>query len=130
MKDLTICIPTFERDAFLQWTLDKATADFPLAKFIIYDDAKSSIRHPRARYIRQSKRVGAFPNMRTALLAANTKYCMFLAEDDYLLPDEVQKGIDFMETHPEVLVYYAPCQLYDEINQKANWEAFYPAEDQ
>jgi hypothetical protein len=55
---------------------------------------------------------------------------MFLGDDDYLIADEVQKGIDFMETHPEVLVYFAPCQLFDEIQQKANWDAFYVAEDE
>ena len=130
MKDLTICIPTFDRDNFLAWTLNKAAEDFPLAKFVISDNGKSAIRHPRARYLRQPKNVGAFSNMRTALLAANSKYCMFLGDDDYLLPDEVQKGIDYLETHPEVLVYYAPCQLYDEINKVVNWAAFYPAEDQ
>ena len=130
MKDLTICIPTFERDAFLTWTLEKTATDFPLAKIIISDNGRSTIRHPRARYIRQSRNVGAFPNMRTALLAASTKYCMFLGDDDYLLPDEVQKGVDYLEANPDVLIYYAPCQLYDEIHQKANWDAFYVAEDQ
>jgi len=130
MNNLTICIPTFNRDPFLQWTLDKTATDFPGTKLIISDNGKSAIRHPNARYIRQQHNIGAFPNMRAALLAASTKYCMFLGDDDYLLPAEVQKGIDFMETHPEVLVYYAPCQLYDEVQQKANWEAFYVAEDE
>jgi glycosyltransferase involved in cell wall biosynthesis len=129
MKDLTICIPTFNRDNFLQWTLDKTVADFGDVKIIISDNGKSAIRPPNGRYLRQPTNVGAFPNMRTALLAASTKYCMFLADDDYLLPAEVQKGIDFLETNPAVNVYYAPCQLFDEINQKVNWEAFYPAED-
>ena len=130
MRDLTICIPTYNRDPFLKWTLDKTIADFPGTKIIISDDAKTQLELPAGvRYIRQPQRSGAFPNMRTALLAANTKYCVFLAEDDYLLPDEVQKGIDFLETHPEVLIYYAPCQLYDEVRQQANWDAFYVAED-
>lgn len=130
MKNLTICIPTYNRDAFLKWTLDKAIADFPNAKIVISDDAKTQVEIPKGvRYIRQPQRSGAFPNMRAALLAANTKYCVFLAEDDYLLPEEVQKGIDFLETHPEVLIYYAPCQLYNEITQKADWEAFYVSED-
>jgi glycosyltransferase involved in cell wall biosynthesis len=130
MKNLTICIPTFNRDPFLQWTLDKTTADFPGVKLIVSDDGRSQIRYPGARYVRQSPTLGAFPNMRAALLMANTKYCVFLAEDDYLLPNEVQKGIDFLEAHPEVFIYYAPCQLYDEVHQVANWEAFYPAEDE
>jgi glycosyltransferase involved in cell wall biosynthesis len=131
MKDLTLCIPTFNRDPFLKWTLDKTIADFPEAKFIVSDNGKSQLEFPSSvRYLRQAQNIGAFANMRAALLAASTKYCMFLGDDDYLLPAEVQKGIDFLETHPEVLVYYAPCQLYDEINQKPNWEAFYPAEDE
>jgi len=131
MKDLTICIPTYNRDPFLKWTLDKTVTDFPDTKIVIADNGKSALELPKGvRYIRQPQNVGAFPNMRTALLAASTKYCAFLGDDDYLLPEEVQKGIDFLETHPEVLVYFAPCQLYDEVQQKANWDAFYVAEDQ
>ena len=136
MKDLTICIPTFNRAPFLKWTRDRAVQDFPGAKIVISDNASTDETYhvaddyPGIRYIRQPKNIGPFPNMRAVLLAANTKYCMFLGDDDYLLPDEVQKGIDFLETHPEVLVYYAPCQLFDELTQKANWDAFYVAEDQ
>jgi len=130
MKDLTICIPTFNRDNFLAWTVEKTVADFPGTKLIISDNGKSNYRHPAARYLRQQNNVGAFPNMRAALLAASTKYCMFLGDDDYLLPAEVQKGLDYLETHPDVVAYFAPCQLFDEVNQQVNWEAFYPAEDQ
>ncbi len=133
MKDLTICIPTFNRDAFLQWTLERTIADFGAEqKIVISDNGKSTIptsAYPNVRYMRQQANIGAFPNMRAALLAASTKYCMFLGDDDYLLPEEVQKGIDFLEANPEVLIYYAPCQLYDEVQQKVNWDAFYVAED-
>ena len=95
MKDLTICVPTYNRDPFLKWTLDKTVADFPLAKIVVSDNGKSQLEMPKqARYIRQAQNIGAFLNMRAALLAASTKYCMFLGDDDYLLPDEVQKGVD------------------------------------
>jgi glycosyltransferase involved in cell wall biosynthesis len=130
VKQLSVCIPTFNRDAFLQWTLDKTLADFPEAKIIVSDNGKSALPLTGIRYIRQARNIGAFQNMRAALLAASTKYCVFLGDDDYLLPDEVQKGIDFLETHPEVSCYFAPCQLYDEVAQKANWDAFYVAEDE
>jgi glycosyltransferase involved in cell wall biosynthesis len=131
MKDLTICIPTFDRDPFLAWTLERTRKDFGAdQKIIVSDNGKSKlIFNGNTRYLRQPRNVGAFPNMRTALLAASTKYCVFLGDDDYLLPDAVQTGIDFMETHPEVFTYFAPCQLYDEVNKQVNWEAFYPAED-
>ena len=131
MKNLTICIPTYQRDPFLAWTLEKTLADFPEAKVIVSDNGKSKIDFShRVRYLRQPQNIGAFPNMRTALLAASTKYCVFLGDDDYLLPEEVQKGVDYLEANPGVLVYYAPCQLYDEVQQKANWDAFYVAEDE
>lgn len=132
MKDLTICIPTYNRDPFLKWTLDRTLADFgDEQKIIVSDNGKSQLEMPKqVRYIRQAQNIGAFPNMRAALLAASTKYCVFLGDDDYLLPEEVQKGVDYLEANPGVLVYYAPCQLYDEIEKKANWDAFYVAEDE
>jgi glycosyltransferase involved in cell wall biosynthesis len=132
MRDLTICIPTYNRDPFLQWTLDKTLADFQGTKIIVSDNGKSALPFGLmgVKYMRQQHNIGAFPNMRAALLAASTKYCVFLGDDDYLLPEQVQKGIDFLETNPTVNAYYAPCQLYNEIAQKAEWEAFYPAEDE
>jgi glycosyltransferase involved in cell wall biosynthesis len=129
MQNLSICIPTYNRDPFLQWTLDKAVASFPDAKIIISDNGKSAISLNGHRYIRQPTNIGAFPNQRAALLASRTKYCVMLCDEDYLLPDEVQKGVDFLDANPQVLVYYAPCQLYDEVKQESAWDAFYPAED-
>ena len=80
MKDLTICIPTYNRAPFLKWTLDKTAHDFGDTKVIVCDNASTdgTDKIPTSeRYIRQPKNVGAFANMRTALLAANTKYCVF-----------------------------------------------------
>jgi glycosyltransferase involved in cell wall biosynthesis len=132
---LSICVPTFNRAPFLDWTLTKTVADFPHAKIVVSDNSSTDdtvgvVRKHNARYIKQSSNIGAFPNMRAALLAGSTKYVMYLGDDDYLVPEEVQKGIDFLETNPTVVAYYAPCQLWDEINGKAAWDAFYVAEDQ
>jgi glycosyltransferase involved in cell wall biosynthesis len=129
---LSICIPTYNRLPFLQWTIDKTLHDFPDAKLIVSDNASvdgtDRFKFP-GRYIRQPRNIGAFPNLRAALLASNTKYCTYLGDDDYLLPDEVQKGIDFLEANPTVAAYYAPVQLYNEIEQKVDWNAFYVATD-
>ena len=95
---LSICIPTFNRADFLRWTLNKTTQDFPQAKVVVSDNGSTDatrtvVQEAGARYIRQSKNIGAFANMRAALLAGSTKYSVFLADDDYLVPEEVQKGI-------------------------------------
>ena len=39
-------------------------------------------------------------------------------------------GCDYLEVHPDVICYYAPCQLYDEVAQAVNWNAFYVAKDE
>lgn len=129
---LSICIPTHNRREFLRWTLARTEKDFPDAAILISDNASidGTVGLPfKGRYIRQASNIGAFPNLRAALLAANTKYCTFLADDDYLLPDEVQRGISFLEANPNVVGYFAPCQLYNEIEKKADWDAFYVADD-
>jgi glycosyltransferase involved in cell wall biosynthesis len=128
IPNLSICVPTYDRDPFLQWTLDKTVADFPDAKVIVSDNGKTKVVPP-GRYIRQGTNIGAFPNMRAALLAASTKYCVYLGDDDYMLPAEVYKGVEFLEANPEVAIYFAPCQLYDQVNDKSEWDAFYVAED-
>jgi Glycosyl transferase family 2 len=129
---LSICIPTYNRLPFLEWTVNKTLHDFPDAKLIVSDNASTDgtdrFRFP-GRYLRQAQNIGAFPNLRAALLASNTKYCTYLGDDDYLLPEEVQKGIDFLEANPTVSAYYAPVQLYNEIEQKVDWNAFYLADD-
>ncbi len=129
---LSICIPTYNRRPFLEWTLEKTQHDFPEAKIIVSDNASTDGTqkvHFKGRYIRQAYNIGPFPNLRAALLASRTKYCTYLGDDDYLLPEEVQKGIDFLDANPTVAAYYAPVQLYDEVEQKPTWNAFYVAED-
>jgi glycosyltransferase involved in cell wall biosynthesis len=133
---LTICIPTFERYPFLKWTLDRTMKDFPNIPIVISDNASEDALFyhtenlAQITYIHQKTNIGAFANMRAALLAADTKYCVFLADDDYLVMDEVAKGIEYLEANPDVVAYYAPCQLYDEVRGQANWDAFYAASDQ
>jgi len=133
MKNLSICIPTHNRFPFLKWTFDKTCEDFPRAQIVISDNAStdqtSFFEQKMIRYVRQEKNIGAFPNMRAVLLAAKTKYCVYLGDDDYLLPDEVQKGIDFLEEHLQIDYYCAPCQLWNEVEQVSVFDAFFVSED-
>ena len=131
MHNLSICIPTYKRYDFLKWTLGRTARDFPDSHIIVSDncsnDGTENIKG--IRYIRQPSNIGAFPNMRAALLAANTKYCVFVADDDYLVAEEVRKGVEFLEANPGINCYFAPCQLYDEVADKPAWDAFYVSED-
>jgi glycosyltransferase involved in cell wall biosynthesis len=114
---LSICIPTFNRYQFLKWTVSKLK---PLGHEIIVSDNASDddtrcIQLQGVKYIKQPYNMGAFPNMREALIRADGDYAVFCADDDYLIESELQKGIEFLDTHPGVVAYFSPCQLYDEL---------------
>jgi len=103
--------------------------DFPEAEIIVSDDAStedmSSVRHDRrVRWIQQPQNIGPFPNHRAALLEAHREYATYCANDDYLLPERVTEAIEYLDAHPNVVAYIAPCEIYDEVNKQPFWNAF------
>jgi glycosyltransferase domain-containing protein len=125
---LSICIPTYNRYEFLKWTVVKLKKLHVEHEIVISDNASEDdtkcIQLQGVRYFRQPENIGAFPNMRTALLEATGKYAVFCADDDYLLAEPLQQAIDYLEAHPEVSAYYAPCRLYQEVTQEEGWPAY------
>lgn len=127
--NLSICIPGYNRPDFLAWTLDRLEVDFPDAEIIVSDDAStedmSSVRYDRrVRWIQQPQNIGPFPNHREALLAAIRPYAVYCANDDYLLPERISEAIAFLDAHPEISAYIAPCEIWNEVEQKPFWNAF------
>lgn len=131
---LSICIPTFNRYPFLKWTVAKLKELQGDIEIIVSDndsdDDTRLIRLQGVKYLKQDTNIGAFPNMREALLHGTGKYTVFCADDDYLIPEQIEAGIEFLDANPEVVAYFAPCQLWDEINQLPAWNAFYVADDE
>jgi glycosyltransferase involved in cell wall biosynthesis len=130
---LSICIPTFNRYPFLKWTVAKLREVSVEHEVIVSDNASTDdtkcIQLQGVKYFKQDTNIGAFPNMREALLRAQGEYAVFCADDD-IIDSEVSKGIEFLDAHPEVVAYFAPCQLWDEVNQAPAWNAFYVANDE
>lgn len=125
---LSICIPTYNRYRFLEWTLARLERDFPHAEIIVSDNASDDFTahmnaYP-ARLIHQRENIGPFPNMLAALKMATSKYAVYCADDDYLLPDQVAIGIEYLENHPKVAAYCAPCEIWDEVENSPYWNAF------
>lgn len=137
---LSICVPTYQRPKFLRWTLDRLLRDFPTAQIVVSDNDNPNneltevwclcndgpVAWPvdAIDYRQQSSNIGAFPNMFAALSAATGEYAVYCADDDYLLPEEVSRGTTYLDAHPEVAAYCAPCEVFDEINQTSHRNAF------
>ena len=99
--------------------------DFPQAQILVsYNDPGAPFCDTWIDYLYQKENIGAFANMHAALSAATRKYAVYCADDDYLLPAQVQIGIDYLERHPKCVAYCAPCQIWDEIKGTPFWNAF------
>jgi glycosyltransferase involved in cell wall biosynthesis len=108
--------------------MNKTFVDFPHAQVIVSDNGSTDetykLRRTHMHWLEQDMDIGAFANMRIVLLAAKTEYCVYLGDDDYLLPEQVAKGIDYLERNSLVDVYYAPCEYWDEVRQESVCKAF------
>ena len=133
---LSICIPTHNRWEFLKWTLGKLRRDFPSAEICVSDNASADdtwrlrflgqIRIDCAvnRVIHQPENIGPFPNMFAALSMATRQYAVYCADDDYLLPAGIARGIAYLDSHPDVAAYCAPCEIWNEVEQTPFWNAW------
>ncbi|MEO0473458.1 MAG: glycosyltransferase family 2 protein, partial [Bacteroidota bacterium] len=55
----------------------------------------------RVRYFRQEKNLGVIPNFAYTLSQAKGKYFLWLSDDDELIPDVLERYVDFLEAHPD-----------------------------
>jgi glycosyltransferase involved in cell wall biosynthesis len=133
--NLSICIPTYRRPKFLQFTLNRLIKDFPGSEFIVSDNDlgltptwflcnDGALDWPHIDYSQQKENIGAFPNMYAALSSATRKYAVYCADDDYLKPEQIKVGIDYLEHNPKCVAYCAPCEVWDEVNQAPLWNAY------
>lgn len=112
MAKVSVIIPTFNRGAMtvraVQSVIEQTYADW---ECIVVDDAStdnteeliSGIGHDRVRYIRHETNLHASASRNTGIQAASGKYLAFLDDDDYWLPDKLEKQMNLMEGGEETL---------------------------
>jgi glycosyltransferase involved in cell wall biosynthesis len=110
---VSIIIPTYNRDAFIQETVESALAQTWPAKEVIVVDDGSTDRTPeilsafgeRIRLIRQENRgVGTARNR--AIQASRGEYFVFLDSDDLLLPNFLEVMVPTLRARPQVDILY------------------------
>jgi glycosyl transferase family 2 len=133
---LSICIPTFKRPKYLRYTLNRLLNDFSGADICVSDNDPEKFSEtwclccdgpvfwPEINYIQQPINIGPFANQLAALQMGRRQYAVYCADDDYLLPDEVSRGTSYLDEHPEVAAYCAPCEIWNEVTGTPYWNAF------
>jgi glycosyltransferase involved in cell wall biosynthesis len=128
---LSICIPTYNREAHLRKALSYCEAhydfEFPY-EIVISDNASTDdtsgvvgdfiAKGLPIRYHRRAVNGGAGPNLTCAFHHAVGTYSIYLADDDLLIPDGVKAAVAYLDAHPDVTVCHAPWYLHDEVAKK------------
>lgn len=108
---VTVLIPTYNRAAWLQRTIQTVLAqtyeDFLL---VVSDNASSdettevvsSFSDGRIRYVRQPQNFGLYENHNSCLRRVNTEYALILPDDDLLRPEHLASTVAALDAHPDV----------------------------
>ncbi|MGV4793545.1 glycosyltransferase [Rhizobium sp. F40D2] len=138
---LSICIPTYNREAYLRNSLtyceNNYRFDFPF-EVVICDNASTDgtqqvveefiSRGLPIRYYKREANAGAAANVTSALRLGKGEYLIYLADDDILIADAVADTIRYLDNNPEVTCAHAPWFLYDEV-AKTDIMKFYNVEE-
>ena len=111
MVKVSICIPTYNRSDYLQYSvnsvLKQTYTDFEL---IICDDGSTdntpevvtSWNDSRIRYLRHAENIGRSRNMRSGFDAALGEYFIKFDDDDALTSEFLAKTVAVLDSHPEI----------------------------
>ncbi|OWV79837.1 glycosyl transferase [Rhizobium sp. R635] len=138
---LSICIPTYNREAFLRNSLtyceNDYKFDFPF-EIVICDNASTDGtqqvveefigRGLPIRYFKRESNAGALANVTSTLRLGRGEYLIYLADDDILIADAVADTIRYLDNNPEVTCAHAPWFFYDEV-AKNDIAKFYNVEE-
>lgn len=119
---LSVCIPTFNRAAFLAETLrsvlDQSTR---LIEVVVCDNASTDdteqvVRgvaacHENVRYVRQPRNVGMDENFDCAVTSASGEYCWLMPDDDVLRPGAMARILALLASDFSLLV--VNCEIRD-----------------
>lgn len=110
-RDVSVCIPTYNRYEYLREAirsiLEQTYTDYEL---IVSDDASTdstrelvdSFRQDRVRYHHNARNLGPVANWNRCIELARGKYITFLADDDLMLSENLERKVHVLEEYPSV----------------------------
>ena len=140
---LSVCLITYNRAKYLDLLLEDffqtPPFDFPF-EIVLCDNhstdetpevmAKWQARHPEVKPVRQKFNVGPEHNLATSYRMATGEYCIYLADDDRLIPEIVSQVVAYMDAHPTVAVVHSPWELWDDIAKRSFQPFYHVAQEQ
>ena len=121
---VTIGMPVYNGERYIREALDSVLAQpYQNLEVIVADDASVDATAPvcedyarrdgRIRVHRHSRNIGMSANFDWVLAQARGTYFTYLAQDDGLEPAFLPRAVDYLDTHPEVVLCGCAMKLID-----------------
>jgi len=147
MVKSTIIIPTYNRPEYLKWLLDyyhKYGNDFDI---VVADSSSAenkklnrkivlSFLDLNIQYIdKYPEEVDPYHKFADMVNYAKEKYCVFCADDDFVVPNGINQAVDFLEKNPDFTVTYGyymgfllkiKKQPRGGSEKQFHWQTYYP----
>lgn len=125
---VSLGMPVFNGENFLENALDSIlTQTFTDFELIISDNASTDrtqdicrayeARDSRIRYYRNEKNLGAAPNFNRVFELSSGEYFKWVAHDDLLAPDFLQKCVDILDQDPQVVLCHSKVKFVDDAGK-------------
>ncbi|HEY9005598.1 MAG TPA: glycosyltransferase family 2 protein [Ohtaekwangia sp.] len=125
---LSICIPTYNRSAYLKKCI-RSVISYPGndIEIIISDNASTDntpevvgdFHDKRIVYSRNPENVGPVANFYKILKAASGDYIFLLTDDDFLFPDSIDEVIEFVKANGNIDSFKSDLIFYTEKSKSA-----------
>ena len=135
MPKVTVLMPVYNGEKYLREAIDSILSQtFTDFELLIIDDGSSdksfkiinSYQDLRIKIIQNPKNVGISASLNDGLSLAKGKYIARMDCDDISLSNRLQKQIDFLDEHPEVVVVGCYMEMIDFEGNKLNQQYEYP----
>jgi len=115
----------YNGDRFLSGALESVLKQtYPHWQLVVYDNASTdgteeivrefARRDCRIRYLRRPRNIGLARNFSAAFRPTKTEYFKWMAHDDLLAPDMLERCLETLERRPECVVAYPAAVAIDE----------------
>lgn len=123
-RQISICIPTFQRAALLKRTLTHLSEISDIDMEVVISDNASTDETPEVarsfeerftgfRYHRQRENRGSFENTQMAISLASSECSYVLCDDDQIVPAGIQAALRLMDERRNLVAVYGGHQEWD-----------------
>jgi len=132
---VSVVMPVYNPGKYLVDAIDSILSQtFSNFEFIIVDDASTDGSWKIIKsFAKKDSRIIAFKNKinlgvsltsNIAISQARGKYIARMDSDDVSTPDRLQKQVDFLKNHTQIIVVGGQCAIVDENNQVVGFKKF------